>query len=161
MTQEEKAKRYDEALEIAKKNYITAQDLCEGSQIGVECFKNTLENIFPELKESEDERILELIKKYVHYNISDMALNADHITREQLENWLEKQSKKEYALKSFKDEDVRKFMQRIEKEAKAYDINLPNRSYDIYAFAKDLLSWLEKQGKETSWKPSKEEMDVL
>lgn len=160
MTQE-KAKRYDEALEIAKKNYITAQDLCEGSQIGVECFKNTLENIFPELKESEDERILELIKKYVHYNISDMVLNADHITREQLEDWLENQSKKEYALKSFKDEDVRKFMQRIEKEAKAYDINLPNRSYDIYAFAKDLLSWLEKQGKETSWKPSKEEMDVL
>lgn len=144
----EKAKRYDEALEIAKKNYITAQDLCEGSKIGVECFKNTLENIFPELKESEDERILELIKKYVHYNISDMALNADHITREQLEDWLEKQSKKEYALKSFKDEDVRKFMQRIEKEAKAYDFNLPNRSYDIYAFAKDLLSWLEKQGKQ-------------
>ena len=34
MTQEEKAKAYDEALEIAKKNYVTAQDLCEGSQIG-------------------------------------------------------------------------------------------------------------------------------
>ena len=87
----EKAKRYDEALEIAKKNYITAQDLFEGSQIGVECFKNTLESIFPELKESEDERMWKLIKKYVHYNISDMALNADHITREQLESWLEKQ----------------------------------------------------------------------
>lgn len=26
---------------------------------------------------------------------------------------------------------------------------------------KNMLAWLEKQGKETSWKPSKEEMDVL
>ena len=74
---------------------------------------------------------------------------------------LEKQGKKEYVLKSSKDEDVRKFMQYIEKQAKAYEFNLPNRSYDIYAFAKDLLVWLEKQGKKSSWKPSKEEMDVL
>ena len=74
---------------------------------------------------------------------------------------LEEQSKEEYRLKSFKDEDVRKFRQYIEKQAKAYDLNLPNRSYDIYAFAKDLFVWLEKQGKKSSWKPSKEEMDVL
>ena len=74
---------------------------------------------------------------------------------------LEEQSKEEYRLKSSKDEDVRKFMQYIEKQAKAYEFNLPNRCYDIYAFAKDLLVWLEKQGKKSSWKPSKEEMDVL
>lgn len=75
--------------------------------------------------------------------------------------WLEEQGKKEYVLKSSKDEDVRKFMQYIEKQAKAYEFNLPNRCYDIYAFAKDLIVWLEKQGKKSSWKPSKEEMDVL
>ena len=57
--------------------------------------------------------------------------------------WLES---KKYALKSFKDEDVRKFMQYIEKQAKAYEFNLPNRSYDVFAFAKDILIWLEKQG---------------
>lgn len=62
--------------------------------------------------------------------------------------WLEESGKKEYRLKSFKDEDVRKFIQYIEKQAKAYEFNLPNRSYDIYAFAKDLLVWLEKQGKQ-------------
>lgn len=65
MTQKEKAKAYDKALEIAKKNYITAQDLCEGSQIGVECFKNTLESIFPELKESEDEKIRKDIATFI------------------------------------------------------------------------------------------------
>ena len=62
--------------------------------------------------------------------------------------WLEEKCKKEYVLKSSKDEDIRKFMQYIEKQAKAYDLNLPNRSYDIYAFAKDLLTWLEKKGEQ-------------
>lgn len=52
MTVEEKAKLYDEALEIAKKNYDTVQDLCEGSRIDAECFKNILESMFPKLKES-------------------------------------------------------------------------------------------------------------
>lgn len=69
MTVEEKAKRYDEALEIAKKNYVTAQDLCEGSQIGVECFKNTLENIFPELKEIEDDRIRKELTEFLKKGI--------------------------------------------------------------------------------------------
>ena len=44
MTVEEKANLYDEALEIAKKNYVTVQDLCEGFRIDVECFKNTNNN---------------------------------------------------------------------------------------------------------------------
>lgn len=68
MTVKEKAKRYDEALEIAKKNYVTAQDLCEGSQISVECFKHALESIFPKLKESEEDNrirkeLTEFLKK--------------------------------------------------------------------------------------------------
>lgn len=52
-----------------------------------------LENTFPELVEIKDERMWKLIKKYAHCNISDIVLNADHITREQLESWLEGQSK--------------------------------------------------------------------
>lgn len=59
--------------------------------------------------------------------------------------WLKKEkdtiNKEGYGLKSYKDEDVHKFMQYIEKQ-------LPNRSCDKYAFAKDLLVWLEKQGKQ-------------
>ena len=61
-----------------------------------------LENTFPELVEIKDERMWELIKKYAHCNISDMALDADHITREQLESWLEKQ----YEQKSFNYENI-------------------------------------------------------
>lgn len=44
-----------------------------------------------------------------------------------------------------KKENVLKFMQYIEKLAKVYEFNIPYGSYDIYAFAKDLLVWLEKQ----------------
>lgn len=263
MTQEEKAKCYDEALEIAKKNYVTAQDLCEGSQMGVECFKNTLESIFPELK-SEDERIkkeiIEYIKtgtyhkkwiawlekqgekdklirelgeykvKYIQETLGKaltmnnkddervrkttiaflkdfadkgyenavecidwlekqgeqfddniITSSDERIRKAILEglidcrdapdlgwsnfggieiddciDWLEKQSKEEYSLKSFKDEDVCKFMQYIEKQAKAYEFNLPNRSYDIYAFAKDILIWLENQGEKPQGKSALE-----
>ena len=54
---------------------------------------------------------------------------------------LEEQSKEEHVLKSSKYEDVRKFMKYIEKQ-------LPNRRYDKYAFAKDLLVWLDKQGEQ-------------
>lgn len=92
---EQKARAYDEALEKAKKNYDVAQNLCNGSQIGVECFKNTLTNIFPELKESkenEDEKIRKAI----------MACCSDHghkyqytgITAQDMLHWLEKQSEK-------------------------------------------------------------------
>ena len=64
----EKAELYEKALEVARKNYKAAEDLCDGSQIGVECFKNTLTSIFPELRESEDERIRKGIKSILeHY----------------------------------------------------------------------------------------------
>lgn len=190
MIQEEKAKAYDEAIERAKKLYG----------------KGITEEIFPELKESEDEKIRkeiisilrnaywtsnknrfnelvawfekqrdkdkliqelgeykvkytqEVLEKYVNSmsNKDDERLRKTAIAflkdfaEQGYENavecidWLERQGKEEYGLKSFKDEDVRRFMQYIEKQAKAYEFNLPNRSYDIYAFAKDLLVWLEK-----------------
>lgn len=42
--------------------------------------------------ESQDERMWKLIKRFAHYNIPNTVLNANYITRKQLENWLEKQS---------------------------------------------------------------------
>ncbi len=78
---EEKAKRYDEALDEAKAIHkIIKKDL-----------KPIIEQIFPELKESEGERMWKLLKKYVHYNISDTVLEEDYMTRECLESWIEKQ----------------------------------------------------------------------
>lgn len=92
LTIEQKAKRYDEALEIAKKNYITAQDLCNASQISLECFKNTLEHIFPEFKESEDERIRKELIEWMK-DFPDMTWRC--LSKEDIIAWLEKHDKKE------------------------------------------------------------------
>ena len=137
-TIEEKAKAYDEALKKASDAYKDDD----------RHIKATLERIFPELKESEDEKIKKAIIEF--FESEDDNATYSSIRKKDIISWLEKQGKEEYALKSFKDEDVCKFMQYIEKLAKAYELNLPNRSYDIYAFAKDLLVWLEKQNKNST-----------
>ena len=136
MTEKEKAKAYDEALKKA-----SAAHKDDDRHL-----KATLERIFPELKESEDEKIKKAIIEF--FESEDDNATYSLVRKKDIIAWLEKQGKEEYGgLKSFKDEDVCKFMQYIEKQAKAYELNLPNRSYDIYAFAKDLLVWLEKQNK--------------
>ena len=135
------------------KNALEAMEDCIPNKDGYVTVRPC--DIFPELAESEDERIRkELIKET---KSSEVRL-FETVTNEKFIAWLEKQGKKECTLKSSKDEDVRKFMQYIEKEAKAYEFNLPNRGYDIYAFAKDILAWLEKQCEQ---KPKWTEEDSL
>jgi len=51
--------KYNKALEIAKDYHDKG-----GAPL-------ILEVIFPELKQSEDEKMWKLLKKYAHYNISD------------------------------------------------------------------------------------------
>lgn len=94
---EEKAKAYDEAKYIMKR-YL------KSGNAGV-IAENTIKKAFPELAESEDERIRKAI-------INVFAIHKD---------------------------------------------------YEVFfgASVEEILAWLEKQSKETSWKPSKEEMDVL
>ena len=67
----------------------------EGSQISVECFKNTLESIFPELQESEDKRIWKDIIALLHFGLIDGSSVAPgcRTTKEQAIAWLEKQGK--------------------------------------------------------------------
>ena len=141
MTEKEKAKAYDEALKKAS----------DAHKDDDRHLKATLERIFPELKYSDDNKMINFIINELACLRATDEKGSDRY--EELTNaigWLEKQGKEEYALKSFKDEDVRKFMQYIEKQAKAYEFNLPNRSYDIYAFTKNLLVWLEKQDKNST-----------
>jgi hypothetical protein len=131
-------KKYKEALEIARK-------INSGEGVAAPPDWTSYEVIFPELKESDDERIRKGLIKTISSLLDNTVLYHTNITKEEALAWLEKQGKEEYALKSFSDKDVHKFMQYIEKQAKAYEFNLPNRGYDIYAFAKDILHWLEKQ----------------
>ena len=88
MTEKEKAKAYDEAIERAKKLYDNG----------------ITEEIFPELKEDDTERIR---KNCIHF----LELQKQH-------------------------------------HAATFEIE-------------ECIDWLETQGKKSSWKPSKEEMDAL
>lgn len=79
MTEKEKAKAYDEAIERAKKLY--GDGIAEG--------------IFPELKESEDDRIRKWIIDDIRYNMNNEPLNNSEYKKkaENAIDWLEKQGR--------------------------------------------------------------------
>lgn len=150
LTIEQKAKAYDEALERTK-SWVKGEY--------PECFteaQKTAEFIFPELKESEDERMWKLIKKYVHYNISDIALNADHITREQLESWLEKQGTS-YTKKDVDDaylESISVAKNEMEKQYEAdYQIrkDIATFIFNYRGVLKDRAKWMDYLGIKVSF----------
>lgn len=152
LTIEEKVRRYDEAL---KRVTIAYKD--EDRHL-----KATLERIFPELKESENEKIPKLLHSLLCAEVTKGQFEKHGLTVDTALDWLEKQDNHEYALKSSNTEDVSKLMEKITRLAEAYELNLPNRSYDIHAFAKDILEWLEKQGEQKPhWKPSSFEISLL
>lgn len=80
MTQEEKAKRYDEAIERARA-------LNNGEAVNIKIGTTTCEYIFPELKESEDERIRKELIDFVKSRLAGFPECGRFIA------WLEKQSK--------------------------------------------------------------------
>ena len=80
MTIEEKARRYDEAIIKAKALY--GQPLVDNT---------LLETIFPELKESEDERIRKALIEMVHDTTCDELWVDYNVHKEEALEWLEKQ----------------------------------------------------------------------
>jgi len=78
MTQEEKAKAYDNIIEKANKIH---SENCEACQI-------CIEELIPELKESENERIRKAIIDIIRVGYSDYA---KEFTKQELITWLEKQ----------------------------------------------------------------------
>jgi hypothetical protein len=84
MTQKEKAKRYDEAIERARA-------LNNGEDVDVEAGTTICEYIFPELKESEDERIRKAIIEF--FELQDDNTTYSFIPKKDIIAWLEKQSK--------------------------------------------------------------------
>lgn len=82
MIQEEKAKAYDEALEKAKKYHE------ECKMRGNDWFVEDIEDMFHELKESEDERIRKKLIDY--FNICSGDYYGE-LKRKDIIAWLEKQ----------------------------------------------------------------------
>ena len=80
---EEKASRYDEALKVANKYKDTHI-----------MFPSIKDEIFPELKESEDEKIRKAIKKALQVRCDGSRIISDEpVTLEEALAWLEKQGK--------------------------------------------------------------------
>ncbi len=82
MTLEEKARAYDEALERAKMfhSHMVSD--------GIRC---AVEEIFPELAESEDERIRKALIEMVHDTTCDELWVDYNIHKEEALAWLERQ----------------------------------------------------------------------
>lgn len=85
LTIEQKAQAYDEAFERAKEEWSNNLDSAYKN------YREHLEIIFPELKESEDEKIRKAIIDYFRWNTDSQLLNE--FTNREVFDWLEKQGK--------------------------------------------------------------------
>ena len=172
MTQEEKAKAYDEALERAKKMMDSKR------KVVVE--KQALETIFPELAESEDERIRRWLCDY--FSSIDKAWIHKDITCIDILRWLEKQKEQKPAEWSEEDEKKMIFLERL------IEHNVPDGQYGWvdgrkggFVTKSEAISMLKslrpryhgdvtmteaykmglEAGKASSWKPSEEQMEAF
>ena len=148
MTEKEKAKAYDEAIERAKKSY--------GNGIA--------EEIFPELNEDDDEKIRRWIIDDIKYNMNNEPLNNSEYKKkaEKAIAWLEKQRDKdkliqelgEYKVK-YTQEVLEKYVnsmsnkddERLRKTAIAFLKDFAEQGYEN---AVECIDWLEKQGEQAS-----------
>lgn len=83
-TMEEKAKRYDEAIKVAK-------DIRNGEATYIPDGTPVIEALFPELAESEDERIREDLLAWLKDKQANPSIGFSAIKMEQWIVWLEKQ----------------------------------------------------------------------
>ena len=145
MIEKEKAEAYDKAIERAKKLY--------GNGIA--------EEIFPELKESDDERIRRWIINDIRYNMNNEPLNNLEYKKkaEKAIAWLEKQGDKDKLIQELGEYKVKYTQEILEK----YITSMSNKDDErlrktTIAFLKDFvekgyenavecIDWLEKQGK--------------
>lgn len=146
MTEKEKAKAYDDAL---KKASISYKD--EDKHL-----KATLERIFPELKESEDEKI----RKEIISILRNAYWTSNKNRFNELVAWLENQRDKdkliqelgEYKVK-YTQEVLEKYInstsnkddERLRKTAIAFLKDFAEQGYEN---AVECIDWLEKQGEQ-------------
>ena len=135
---EEKAKAYDEALEKARQ-------LC--AYPTTKPFISDLQDIFPELKESEDEKVRKAILELVRQSSEILEKK----NQEQMLAWLEKKGEQKPAEWS---EDDEKMLQNILECLRNGWKKLPT---DILKYE----SWLKSLRPQSQWKPSEEQIVAL
>ena len=162
MTPEEKAKAYDEALERAKRRYD-----CNPSDGYVGYANQIIEEIFPQLCESEDERMRKMLIERVR-TATEWTIGL----RDLILAWLEKQkeqvtdeSDKIAAAYQLGRSDERKQKEQKPVEWSEEDESILN-NITAYGYLNiDDLEWLKDLPNRFSlrphWKPSEEQMEEL
>ena len=161
MTQEEKAKLYDELK-------VKAQELAEDGYID----KLALVDMFPELKKSKDEGIRQLLISFVKYDMPDNY--SDDFSKEDCLAWLEKQCEKgtngnerEIPNHAWSGEDEDNMMM-IEDRLSDYldyireDTSLTkNQKNSMKEEVIGYDNWFKSLRERYTWKPTMEQLTVL
>lgn len=140
MTQEEKAKAYDEALEKAR---IFRDHL---SEIDYKDFASEIEYIFPVLKESEDEKIR---KEIISLVLKALGREKDNLNDENYDKmlaWLEKQGEQKSMLSKDEQYTLARIIESLEDDGCPTEwLTLLN---DIYSmFCQKSTEWTEEDDK--------------
>ena len=154
MTEKEKAKDYDRSIEIAKKWH---------NESNIDKIDNRIiEEIFPELKESDDEKIRKWIIDDIRYNTNNEPLNNSEYKKkaEKAIAWLENQRDKDKLIQELGEYKVKytqevlenyinsmsnKDDERLRKTAIAFLKDFAEQGYEN---AVECIDWLEKQGEQ-------------
>ena len=106
MTIEEKAKAYDKALNIAKEilDHTSENYLC--THLTKEDVKDMYIRFFPELKESEDERIRKELTKHLKEGVEGYMPAGDSSDYRRWLDWLEKQDKSSDQIHYWTEEEI-------------------------------------------------------
>ena len=112
MTQEEKAKAYDEAIKVIKSNLDALNEITEtgANIVNIQSIRNCFYRAFPELRESEDERIRKELIEHIKANECADYVLFKKFSPDDVIAWLEKQSEQNLVLRdTFGYEDGRLF----------------------------------------------------
>ena len=112
-----------------------------------------LESLFPELRESEDERIRKAIIEF--FDLQDDNTTYSFVPKKDILAWLEKQGERN----TFDTDTIKKKAHQIAWEtSKHYDPNACKQEWcEMAALA--MASWLEKQGEQNpAWSEEDEKM---
>lgn len=149
MTQEEKAKAYDEALEKARQlcDYPTSKP-----------FISDLQDLFPELAESDDEKMIGNIRRIIEqYALSKSAVdvNGELCEREYIDadNWLKSIKERVQTKQEWSEEDENRLSDAV---FFVREYQIPTRDKRLLNAAKEAEEWLKSLKERYTWKPSDE-----
>lgn len=147
-----------------KYNYVLGRAEKLKKSCSLPYIKDWVDNVFPELRESEDERIRKGLIKAVSGTLKGNTLFGTDVTREEALAWLEKQ--KEFVSADFDDvwdtADCDKLTAPLEKYSKDAIKEMCHEWY-YKGIELERKSWLEKQGeqKECTFKSLPRLLDMI